>query len=81
MFHNRHVTLGERIHQYIVTARLGSGGMGEVYRAEDQKLGREVALKLLPEKFARDGYRRQRFLTEARAASVLNHPQVFGKAG
>lgn len=64
------------ISQYRVLRKLGAGGMGEVYLAEDQKLHRQVALKVLPSKLADDPKRRQRFMTEARAASALNHPNV-----
>ena len=59
-----------------LTGRIGAGAMGEVYRAKDTKLGREVAIKFLPKKMAADPDRRQRFFKEARAASALNHPNV-----
>lgn len=61
---------------YQILRPLGAGGMGEVFLAEDRRLGRQVALKLLPAEWAADRRRRQRFLTEARAASSLNHPHV-----
>jgi serine/threonine protein kinase/Tol biopolymer transport system component len=67
---------GLRIRDYEVLSPLGAGGMGEVYRARDTKLGREVALKVLPEAFARDPERVQRFEREARLLAALNHPHV-----
>ena len=72
---------GTRIGTYEVLAKLGEGGMGEVYRARDTKLGREVALKILPEAFASDPDRLARFEREARTLATLNHPriaQVYG---
>ena len=67
--------LGRRIGHYQVLARIGAGGMGEVFLAEDTRLGRKVALKLLPAKFTSDPDRVRRFEREARAASALNHPE------
>ncbi|MEO1998655.1 MAG: serine/threonine-protein kinase [Planctomycetaceae bacterium] len=66
----------ERINQYQIRKKLGAGAMGEVYLADDTHLERQVAIKLLPAEFADDAERRQRFLTEARAASALTHPNV-----
>jgi len=66
----------ERINQYRIREKLGAGAMGEVYLADDTHLERQVAIKLLPAEFADDAERRQRFLTEARAASALTHPNV-----
>ena len=66
----------EQIKQYRIRQKLGAGAMGEVYLAEDTQLERQVAIKLLPEEFADDTGRRQRFLTEAKAASALTHPNV-----
>jgi eukaryotic-like serine/threonine-protein kinase len=70
------LTPGTRLGPYEVTAQIGSGGMGEVYRARDTKLGRDVALKLLPESFAADPDRRMRFEREAKTLATLNHPNI-----
>jgi len=67
---------GQLIAHYRVARHLGSGGMGEVFLAEDTKLDRSVALKLLPKEVAEDAFRRKRFLAEAKAASALNHSNV-----
>ncbi len=66
----------ERIGPYRVIRRCGAGGMGEVYLAEDLRLGRYAALKFLPEEFTRDAAKRQRFFSEARAAAALSHPHI-----
>jgi eukaryotic-like serine/threonine-protein kinase len=68
---------GARLGQYEIVAPLGSGGMGEVYRARDPRLGREVALKVLPPAVREDAERLRRFEQEARAAGALNHPNVL----
>jgi serine/threonine protein kinase len=68
--------IGTRLAHYEVTAHLGSGGMGDVYQATDLKLGRSVALKLLPEAFLRDAERTARFEREARVLASLNHPHI-----
>src|SRR5262245_8671819 len=68
---------GRRLGPYEIVATLGAGGMGEVYRARDSRLGREVALKVLPPDFAADAERLRRFEQEARAAGALNHPNVL----
>jgi dipeptidyl aminopeptidase/acylaminoacyl peptidase len=68
---------GTRIGPYEVLAPLGSGGMGEVYRARDNRLGRDVAIKTLPTSFAQDADRLRRFEQEARSTGVLNHPNIL----
>ena len=68
--------IGQAVAHYRVTAALGAGGMGEVYRATDTKLGREVALKLLPPAFASDPDRLARFEREAKVLASLNHPAI-----
>jgi len=70
------LTAGTRLGPYDILAPLGAGGMGEVYRAHDSRLGRDVALKVLPAGVASDPARQQRFETEARAVAALNHPNI-----
>jgi Tol biopolymer transport system component len=67
---------GSRLGPYEILAPLGAGGMGEVYRAKDPRLGREVAIKVLPASFSADADRLRRFEQEARAAGILNHPNI-----
>src|SRR5262245_10298829 len=70
------VAVGTRLGPYEILAPIGAGGMGEVFRARDAKLARDVAIKILPEIFATDPERRARFEREARALAALNHPHV-----
>src|SRR5213082_2343491 len=67
---------GTRLGPYDVISALGAGGMGEVYRARDTRLGRDVAIKVLPAAFSSDPDRLRRFEHEARAAAALNHPNI-----
>src|SRR5512144_949396 len=66
--------IGMTLGHYQITNQLGKGGMGEVFQAKDQKLGRDVAIKVLPEEFARDADRVARFQREAKLLASLNHP-------
>ena len=71
------LAIGEQIGHYTIMAQLGVGGMGEVYLAQDMRLGRKIALKLLLSQFTNDKDRLRRFQQEARAASALNHPNIL----
>ena len=70
------LSAGTRLGPYDILSALGAGGMGEVYRARDTKLNRDVALKILPEAFANDPERLARFTREAQTLAALNHPHI-----
>src|SRR4026208_154979 len=69
--------VGRRLGPYEIVAPLGAGGMGEVYKARDPRLGRDVAIKVLPASVSADPERLRRFEQEARAAAALNHPNIL----
>ena len=68
--------LGHKLGPYEIVSPLGAGGMGEVYRARDTRLGRDVAIKILPKEMSADPVRKQRFAREAKTISQLNHPHI-----
>ncbi len=68
--------IGTTLGHYQITNQLGKGGMGEVFQAKDQVLGRDVAIKVLPEEFAKDNDRIARFQREAKVLASLNHPNI-----
>src|SRR5215467_9737812 len=70
------LTIGSQLGSHEITALLGKGGMGEVYRARDTRLKREVAIKVLPDEFARDADRLSRFQREGEVLASLNHPNI-----
>jgi serine/threonine-protein kinase len=70
------ISVGDRLGPYEILAPLGAGGMGEVYRARDTQLGRDVAIKVLPDALARDPERLARFKHEAKVLAALNHPNI-----
>jgi eukaryotic-like serine/threonine-protein kinase len=71
------LTPGTKLGPFEIQSPLGAGGMGEVYRAQDTRLGRDVAIKVLPESFASEPDRLRRFEQEARAVAALNHPNIL----
>ena len=73
------LAVGSRLGHYDVTALIGEGGMGQVYRATDTKLKRQVALKILPEAFSADPERLARFQREAQVLASLNHPNIAAR--
>src|SRR3984893_9104318 len=75
------ISAGTRLGDCEIIAPLGAGGMGEVYRARDESLGREVAIKVLPKDLTSDNDRLRRFEQEARAAAALNHPNILAVYG
>ena len=70
------IAAGTKLGRYEIRSKIGEGGMGEVYRARDTQLDRDVAVKILPAQIARDQQRLHRFLQEARAAAALSHPNI-----
>ncbi len=70
------ILTGKRLGPYEILSAIGAGGMGEVYQAHDTKLGRDVAIKVLPEAFAHDPERLSRFQREAKMLAALNHPNI-----
>src|SRR5271168_2612842 len=71
------MTPGQRLGPYEILVSIGAGGMGEVYKARDSRLKRDVAVKVLPESFAEDADRLRRFQLEAQSAGALNHPNIL----
>ena len=74
---NKELETNTTLSHYRILSKLGAGGMGEVYRAHDSRLNREVAIKLLPPEFADNTDRLRRFEQEAQATSALNHPNIL----
>src|SRR5438270_11283856 len=71
------IPAGTKLGRYEIRSKIGAGGMGEVYRARDEKLNRDVAIKVLPISLSQDGDRLRRFEQEAQAAGTLNHPNIL----
>ncbi len=71
------IPAGARLGRYEIQRLLGAGGMGEVYQAQDTKLGRKVAIKFLNQELSKDADKLNRFIQEAKAASALNHPNIL----
>ncbi len=71
------LNVGDLLGHYRIAKKIGAGGMGEVYLAEDTRLDRKIALKILPGSVAQDEERMQRFVREAKSASALNHPNII----
>ncbi|MGB7624603.1 MAG: serine/threonine-protein kinase [Terriglobia bacterium] len=74
---NKGLPSGSTLAHYRIVSKIGAGGMGEVYLAQDTKLDRKVAIKFLHEEFSKDGDKLGRFIQEAKAASALNHPNIL----
>src|SRR6202021_260344 len=71
------IPAGTKLGPYEILSQIGAGGRGEVYRARDSRLGREVAIKILPESFATDAERLRRFEQESHAVAAINHPNIL----